>query len=106
MLGSLSWRNLSVKHKLFSLVLLPVVLLLFLAGQQVYRLSNQSQELKRAQLYSDYMDKLSYLYHLPYQDNITNKHSETQKLIKDLNTKAGAISPDNRTELTGSVIIY
>ncbi len=108
MVGSLWWNNLSVKHKLFSLVLLPVTLLLFLAGQQVYRLSIQSQDFARAQLFSDYMDEISYLYNLSFRDT-TNNGSEIQKATQALNTKTAAIfaghsssgspSTDNVTEV-------
>ncbi len=90
MISSLWWNNLSVKHKLLSLVLLPVILLIFLAGQQVYRLSVQSQDLARAQLFSDYMDEISYLYNLSFHD-ITNNGNEIQNITQELNTKATSI---------------
>ncbi|NMV12383.1 sensor histidine kinase, partial [Vibrio parahaemolyticus] len=65
MVGIFSWNNLSVKQKLFGLVLLPILLLLVLAGKHVQSLSIQAQELQKAQLFSVYIDRVSSLYHLP-----------------------------------------
>lgn len=100
MVGSFSWNNLSVKHKLFSLVFLPIVLLLFLAGQQVHRLSTQAQDLEKAQLFSDYMDSVSYLYNLPNNSEVSDKESEIKTVTQSLNNEAKNIFTDNGVEMT------
>lgn len=79
-----SWNNLSVKHKLFGLVLLPIILLFFLAGQHVHNLSTQAQDLQKAQLFSVYIDKVSYLFNLPNNPSISNKADKTAQLIQEL----------------------
>ncbi|WP_104035321.1 response regulator [Vibrio jasicida] len=99
MAGSLSWNNLSVKHKLFCLVFLPIVLLLFLAGQQVVRLSTQAQDLERAHLFSDYMDQVSYLYNLPSNPDVTDKAVMIKGTTEKLNATATLIFADKGVEM-------
>ncbi len=99
MAGSLSWNNLSVKHKLFCLVFLPIVLLLFLAGQQVVRLSTQAQDLERAHLFSDYMDQVSYLYNLPSNPDIADKAVMIKGTTEKLNATATLIFADKGVEM-------
>lgn len=84
MVGIFSWNNLSVKHKLFGLVLLPIISLFFLAGQHVHNLSTQAQDLQKAQLFSVYIDKVSYLFNLPNNPSIPNKADKTAQLIQEL----------------------
>ena len=97
---SLSWNNLSVKHKLFSLVVLPIVLLLFLAGQQVHRLSTQAQDLERAQLFSDYMDNVSFLYNLPNNGDVSDRELAIKSITQSLNNEARRIFADKGLEMT------
>ncbi len=96
---SLSWNNLSVKHKLFSLVVLPIVLLLFLAGQQVHRLSTQAQDLERAQLFSDYMDNVSFLYNLPNNSDVSYRGLAIKSITHSLNNEARRIFADKGLEM-------
>ncbi|WP_060981423.1 response regulator [Vibrio splendidus] len=56
------WNNLSVKHKLFGLVLLPISLLLFLAGRQAYILTTQLTDFERTSQLSVYLQDISVLY--------------------------------------------
>ncbi|OQQ08169.1 hybrid sensor histidine kinase/response regulator [Vibrio splendidus] len=56
------WSNLSVKHKLFGLVLLPISLLLFLAGRQAYILTTQLTDFERTNQLSVYLQDISILY--------------------------------------------
>ncbi|CAK1713333.1 response regulator [Vibrio crassostreae] len=56
------WNNLSVKHKLFGLVLLPISLLLFLAGRQAYILTTQLTDFERTNQLSVYLQDISVLY--------------------------------------------
>ena len=96
---SLSWNNLSVKHKLFSLVVLPIVLLLFLAGQQVHQLSTQAQDLERAQLFSDYMDNVSFLYNLPNNGDVSDRELAIKSITHSLNNEARRIFADKGLEM-------
>ena len=99
MARSLSWNNLSVKHKLFSLVVLPIALLLFLAGQQVHRLSTQAQDLERTQLFSDYMDNVSFLYNLPNNSDVSDRELEIKSITHSLNNEARRIFADKGLEM-------
>lgn len=95
MSGIFSWDNLSVKQKLFGLVLLPIMLLLILAGQHVHRLSTQAQELHRAQRFTDYIDIVSYLYDLPNNPQVSDKSEEAQRLTLELKKWTPAIFGSN-----------
>ncbi len=95
MVGIFSWNNLSVKHKLFGLVLLPIILLFFLAGQHVHNLSTQAQDLQKAQLFSVYIDKVSYLFNLPNNPSIPNKADKTAQLIQELKETTPRVFGDN-----------
>lgn len=55
------WNNLSVKHKLFGLVLLPISLLLFLAGRQAYILTTQLDDFERTNQLFVYLQDVSAL---------------------------------------------
>ncbi|MGP8305234.1 response regulator [Vibrio sp. YIC-376] len=91
MVGIFSWDNLSVKQKLFGLVLLPIMLLLILAGQHVHRLSTQAKDLHRAQVFTDYIDLVSQLYNLPNMQEISDKSEETHRLVRELKHRNSAI---------------
>ncbi|ODY09278.1 hybrid sensor histidine kinase/response regulator [Vibrio parahaemolyticus] len=95
MVGIFSWNNLSVKHKLFGLVLLPIILLFFLAGQHVHNLSTQAQDLQKAQLFSVYIDKVSCLFNLPSNPSIPNKADKTAQLIQELKETTPRVFGDN-----------
>lgn len=91
MVGVFSWDNLSVKQKLFGLVLLPITLLLILAGQHVHRLSTQAQDLNRAQLFTDYIELVSHLYNLPNTLENVDKSEEILRLAQELKHRNRAI---------------
>ncbi|NOI02585.1 response regulator [Vibrio kanaloae] len=55
------WNSLSVKHKLFGLVLLPISLLLFLAGRQAYILTTQLADFERTNQLFVYLQDVSAL---------------------------------------------
>ncbi|MDF2152230.1 response regulator [Vibrio sp. CAU 1672] len=84
----LIWHDWSVRYKLFSLVCTPILLLLFLAGQQVATLSNQASDVEKAKLYSQYLDTASLLYELPYTADSAN--ATRRILIDSQNLKADA----------------
>ncbi|GAM76319.1 cheY-like receiver [Vibrio ishigakensis] len=79
-----SWNNLSVKYKLFSLVFCPIVLLIFLESEQLYRLSMQAKDLERAQRFSHYINQISYLYTLPERADETDKLKSIEALTEEL----------------------
>lgn len=55
-------RNVSVRHKLFILVAMPVLLLLVFVSWQVHLLSNQMESLEKSKKYVDFLAKSSQLY--------------------------------------------
>ncbi|MDG2850398.1 hypothetical protein P7M67_26305 [Vibrio parahaemolyticus] len=93
--GIFSWNNLSVKQKLFGLVLLPILLLLVLAGKHVQSLSIQAQELQKAQLFSVYIDRVSSLYHLPNNPDVIDKQLKTQQISQLLRDTAAPVFGEN-----------
>ncbi|MCR9545292.1 response regulator [Vibrio antiquarius] len=93
--GIFAWNNLSVKQKLFGLVLLPILLLLLLAGKHVQNLSIQAQELQKAQLFSQYIDRVSSLYYLTSDPRVANNAQETRQLVQTLQDTASPVFGDN-----------
>ncbi|WP_299693690.1 response regulator [uncultured Vibrio sp.] len=82
-----AWNNLSVKHKLFGLVLLPISLLLFLAGRQAYILTTQLTDFERTNQLSVYMQGISTLYRstLDYNPHeFAAKSSQIKSELTDL----------------------
>ncbi|GAM62083.1 hypothetical protein JCM19232_5047 [Vibrio ishigakensis] len=73
-----------MKYKLFSLVFCPIVLLIFLEGEQLYRLSMQAKDLERAQRFSHYINQISYLYTLPERADETDKLKSIEALTEEL----------------------
>ncbi|MDD1821584.1 response regulator [Photobacterium sp. ZSDE20] len=83
------WNNLSVKHKIFSLVLLPISLLLFLAGRQVYFLTTQLADFERANLLSVYLQDISVL----YQSSLSSTQDEFSTQSSQVKTELEILSP-------------
>ncbi len=69
---------------MFSLVLLPIILLLLLEGEQLYRLSIQAKDLERGQKFSHYINQISYLYTLPDSTADIDKESSIESLTEQL----------------------
>nr|WP_260261477.1 response regulator [Vibrio intestinalis] len=63
----MSWSDVSVKYKLFGLVLLPILLLLFFTFRQIATLNQQTAQLERAHNLSRYLNQISSLYQSSYQ---------------------------------------
>ncbi|HCZ9286160.1 response regulator [Vibrio alginolyticus] len=103
--GIFSWNNLSVKQKLFGLVLLPILLLLVLAGKHVQSLSIQAQELQKAQLFSVYIDRVSSLYHLPNNPDVIDKQLKTQQISQLLRDTAAPVFGEN-AEILNQLISF
>ncbi|CAH1547260.1 Histidine kinase [Vibrio rotiferianus] len=86
MARAISWNNFSVKHKLISLVLLPICMLLILATQQVLSLSEQANTLQRAELFSKYVDKMSEIYQITQDSNAASPITDIKFRISELST--------------------
>lgn len=83
------WNNLSVKHKLFGLVLLPISLLLFLAGRQAYFLTTQLNDFERTSQLSLYLEGISTLYRstlAPNPDAFVDQSTQTKLELEALST--------------------
>lgn len=101
-----SWNNLSVKYKLFSLVICPIILLLVLEGEQLYRLSMQAKDLERAQRFSHYVNQISYLYTLPERANETDKIKSIEALTQELVNETPEIFKSNSVTITDLLISF
>ncbi|SBS61811.1 response regulator [Vibrio atlanticus] len=81
------WNNLSVKHKLFGLVLLPISLLLFLAGRQAYFLTTQLNDFERTNQLAIYLEDISVLYRstlAPNTEEFVNRSAKVNAELKAL----------------------
>ena len=83
------WNNLSVKHKLFGLVLLPISLLLFLVGRQSYILTTQLTDFKRTNQLSIYLQDISVL----YRNTLASSPEEFTEQYEQVNSKLKKLSP-------------
>ncbi|ARP40493.1 response regulator [Vibrio syngnathi] len=83
------WNNLSVKHKLFGLVLLPISLLLFLAGRQAYFLTTQLNDFERTNQLAIYLEDISVLYRSTLAPNTEQFVNRSAKV----NAELQALSP-------------
>ncbi|MFN1647508.1 response regulator [Vibrio rotiferianus] len=86
MARAISWNNFSVKHKLISLVLLPICMLLILATQQVLSLSEQANTLQRAEVFSEYVDKMSEIYQITQDNKAPSPITDIKFRISELST--------------------
>lgn len=83
------WNNLSVKHKLFGLVLLPISLLLFLAGRQALFLTEQLHDFERTNKLAVYLQDISILYRSTLAPDPTSFVSQSAQAKEELK----ALSP-------------
>lgn len=83
----MSWSDVSVKYKLFGLVLLPILLLLFFAFRQIAALNQQTEQLERAHNLSRYLNQISNLYQTSHQAN----GQIPPTIQQELETKLGLI---------------
>ncbi|MEZ9566081.1 response regulator [Vibrio artabrorum] len=84
------WNNLSVKHKLFGLVLLPISLLLFLAGRQAHVLTTQLADFERTSQLAEYLEDVSLL----YKSTLTPNAEEFVERSEQLNVNLKALAPN------------
>ncbi|MFA0056923.1 response regulator [Vibrio echinoideorum] len=85
------WNNLSVKHKLFGLVLLPISLLLFLAGRQAYFLTTQLTDFERTSQLSVYLEDISVLYRSSFASNPEEFTKQSNQVSAELKTLSPSI---------------
>ncbi|WP_139684939.1 response regulator [Vibrio tasmaniensis] len=85
------WNNLSVKHKLFGLVLLPISLLLFLAGRQAYFLTTQLTDFERTSQLSVYLEDISVLYRSSFASNPEEFTQQSNQVSAELKTLSPSI---------------
>ncbi|PMM59521.1 response regulator [Vibrio splendidus] len=85
------WNNLSVKHKLFGLVLLPISLLLFLAGRQAYFLTTQLTDFERTSQLSVYLEDISVLYRSSFTSNPEEFTKQSNQVSAELKTLSPSI---------------
>ncbi|WP_210472831.1 response regulator [Vibrio crassostreae] len=93
------WNNLSVKHKLFGLVLLPISLLLFLAGRQAYILTTQLTDFERTNQLSVYLQDISVLYRSTLAFSPEEFATQSSQVKAELKTLSPAIFLDTSDEM-------
>ena len=81
-----AWNNLSVKHKLFGLVLLPISLLLFLAGRQAFILTTQLTDFERTNQLSVYLQDISVLYKSTLASSPEEFTAQSEQVKSELKT--------------------
>ena len=81
-----AWNNLSVKHKLFGLVLLPISLLLFLAGRQAFILTTQLTDFERTNQLSVYLQDISVLYKSTLASSPAEFTAQSEQVKSELKT--------------------
>ena len=93
------WNNLSVKHKLFGLVLLPISLLLFLAGRQAYILTTQLTDFERTNQLSVYLQDISVLYRSTLASSPEEFATQSSQVKAELKTLSPAIFLNTSDEM-------
>ncbi|OCH63180.1 response regulator [Vibrio splendidus] len=93
------WNNLSVKHKLFGLVLLPISLLLFLAGRQAYILTTQLTDFERTNQLSVYLQDISVLYRSTLASSPEEFENQSNQVKAELKTLSPIIFLDASDEM-------
>lgn len=93
------WNNLSVKHKLFGLVLLPISLLLFLAGRQAYFLTEQLHDFERTNKLAVYLQDISILYRSTLAPDPTSFVAQSAQVKEELRTLSPIIFRDQSGEV-------
>lgn len=104
-----SWSDISIKYKLFGLVLLPITLLLYLAFRQVSLLNHQTDDLNKAKSVTTFLQAMSQIEH---GDNSASSSTDApvtttdiQPLIADIypQTEVAAMSDTLRSFLSASL---
>ncbi|MFM2599660.1 response regulator [Vibrio fortis] len=93
------WNNLSVKHKLFGLVLLPISLLLFLAGRQALFLTEQLHDFERTNKLAVYLQDISLLYRSTLAPDPTSFVAQSVQAKEELKALSPVIFREQSTEV-------
>lgn len=93
------WNNLSVKHKLFGLVLLPISLLLFLAGRQALFLTEQLHDFERTNKLAVYLQDISILYRSTLAPDPTSFVAQSAQAKEELKALSPVIFREESTEV-------
>ncbi|QFT12581.1 response regulator [Vibrio sp. THAF190c] len=93
------WNNLSVKHKLFGLVLLPISLLLFLAGRQALFLTEQLHDFERTNKLAVYLQDISILYRSTLAPDPTSFVSQSAQAKEELKALSPVIFREQSNEV-------
>ncbi|UTT86953.1 response regulator [Vibrio pelagius] len=93
------WNNLSVKHKLFGLVLLPISLLLFLAGRQALFLTEQLHDFERANKLAVYLQDISILYRSTLAPDPTSFVAQSAQVKEELKALSPVIFREQSNEV-------
>jgi signal transduction histidine kinase/DNA-binding response OmpR family regulator len=93
------WNNLSVKHKLFGLVLLPISLLLFLAGRQALFLTEQLHDFERTSKLAVYLQDISILYRSTLAPDPTSFVAQSAQAKEELKTLSPVIFREQSSEV-------
>ncbi|MCG9630271.1 response regulator [Vibrio sp. Isolate30] len=93
------WNNLSVKHKLFGLVLLPIFLLLFLAGRQALFLTEQLHDFERTNKLAVYLQDISILYRSTLAPDPTSFVAQSAQAKEELKTLSPIIFREQSNEV-------
>lgn len=93
------WNNLSVKHKLFGLVLLPISLLLFLAGRQALFLTEQLHDFERTNKLAVYLQDISILYRSTLAPDPTSFVAQSAQAKEELKALSPVIFREQSTEV-------
>ncbi|MUK75399.1 response regulator [Aliivibrio fischeri] len=100
------WNNLSVKHKLFGLVLLPISLLLFLASRQAYILTTQLNDFERTNQLVIYLEDISLLYRNTLTHSPEKYISQSVKVNAELKALSPSIFKDTAKEVNQLLIDF
>lgn len=77
-------NNLSIKKKLWGLVLLPTVIILFLSTRQIVEIKSQLKSLEKSEHVVNVVDQLSKLHHASYKARILLSTTNQKKELAEL----------------------
>ncbi|MFA0084690.1 response regulator [Vibrio sp. 10N.261.51.F12] len=101
------WNSLSVKHKISALVILPVLLILYLASRQVNTLNHQLSDLEKVEGLVLFSQVLSDLQSNANAARLSNEPAETTLQVEQLNSLSESLfTGENLEHLQGLVSDY
>ncbi|USD63740.1 response regulator [Vibrio sp. SCSIO 43140] len=101
------WNNLSVKHKMLLLVLLPLALIVFLASRQITSLNNQLADLEKVERLVRYSEVLSDVQSKANDARPTSDMADITSSLESLKVLGAEIFPsDEAVRLSGLLDDY